>query len=210
MAAYQKAGFKFAYTAAIPIQSATTQGFKPYVQKMKSAGVTFVQWLGAYQEAAGLAQAMQQSSFTPKAFLLDPTGYTPNYLQQAGAAGNGTYIYDPNGPLDASTPEMQLYAQWLHQSGVSDPPTFFGQCSWSAMRLFVEQAIKTGPHLTRAGMISNLKKVDNWTDHDMHSGQHVGAKKTGPCLLFLQVTGGRFQKVAPSGSGYLCGNLIHT
>jgi hypothetical protein len=210
IAAYQKAGFKFAYTAAIPIQSATTQGFKPYVQKMKSAGVTFVQWLGAYQEAAGLAQAMQQSSFTPKAFLLDPTGYTPNYVQQAGSAGNGTYIYDPNAPLDDNNSEMQAYAQSLQQSGVSDPPTFFGQCAWSAMRLFVEQAIAVGPHLTRAAMIAKLKQVDNWTDHGMHSKQHVGAKQTGPCLLFLQVTGGRFTKVAPSGPDYLCGNLIRT
>jgi hypothetical protein len=210
IAAYQKAGFKFAYTAAIPIQSATTQGFKPYVQKMKSAKVTFVQWLGAYQEAASLAQAMSQSSFSPKAFLLDPTGYTPAYAQQAGSAGNGTYIYSPTEPLDASQSEMQLYAQWLQRSGISDPPTFFGQCAWSAMRLFVDQAVKVGGHLTRATMINNLKKVDNWTGDGLTSKQHVGAKTTGPCVLFLQLQGTRFSKVAPSGDGYLCGNLIHT
>src|SRR5205085_4175127 len=103
-------------------------------------GVKFVQWLGAYQEAASLAQAMQQSSFKPTVFLLDPTGYTPGYVQQAGSAGNGTYIYDPALPLNASNAELQTYTTWLQRAGFSDPPTFFGQFAWSAARLFTQLA----------------------------------------------------------------------
>jgi hypothetical protein len=155
---------------------------------------------------------MAQSSYVPKAYLLDPTAYIDKYLQQAGAnaAAEHTYVYSPTTTYDANNPEMKLYAQWLQQSGVSDQPTFFGQAAWSAMRLFTETAFKVGPHLTRAAMISALKKVDNWTDNGMHSVQHVGAKKTGPCTLILQVTGSQFNKIAPPGDGYLCGALVHT
>jgi len=211
--AYQKVwGTKFAYTAAIPIQNATTQGFGPYVQQMKSKHVTFVQWLGAYQEAASLAQAMDQASFYPKYLLMDPTAYNSAYLQQAGAAADKvhSYVYSPAAPLDANIAEVQLYKSWLQRSGISSEPTFFGQCSWSAMQLFVEMAFKVGPHLTRAAMNAQLKKVDNWTDNDMTSKQHVGSKLTGEGALFLKSQSGKWIKTAPPGDGYIYGKLVAT
>jgi hypothetical protein len=211
--AYQKVwGNKFAYTAAVPIQNATTQGFGPYVQQMKSKHVTFVQWLGAYQEAASLAQAMDQASMYPKYFLMDPTAYNSAYLQQAGAAADKvhSYIYSPAAPLDANIPEVQLYRSWLTRSGISSEPTFFGQCAWSAMQLFVETAFKVGPKLTRAAMNAALQKVDNWTDNDMTSKQHVGSKLTGEGALFLKSQGGHWIKTAPAGNGYIYGKLVAT
>jgi substrate-binding family protein len=207
--AYKQYGVNWVYTAGLPVQSATTQGFASYVQKMKSKGVQFVEWIGAYQEAAYLAQAMANASFKPKAYLLDPTGYNPQYISLAGAAANGTYIYDNAVPLnDTTQPEMRLYAQSLQASGVSDPPTYFGQYAWSAMRLFTELAFKIGPHLTRKAMTAQLAKVSNWTDHGMHAAQSVGSKITGKCNTFLQVQNGRFVALRPSGS-YACGSLIH-
>lgn len=206
--AYQKAGWKFVYTAAVPIPSATPQGMKPYVQKMKDAGATFVQWIGAYQQAAYLANAMAQSSFKPKVFLTDPTAYTDKYVQQAGANAQGTYVYSPTVLYDSNVAEMQLYAQWLKQSGVSDQPTFFGQSAWSAMRLFTDMAFKVGPKLTRASMLAELKKVDDWTGNGITSKQHVGSKHTGQCVLIMQVNGGRFNRIAPAGDGFICDKLI--
>jgi hypothetical protein len=210
--AYEKAGYKFAVKAAIPIQSANVQGFKPYVNSMKDKGVQFIEWIGAYQEAADLMTAISQTSgFKPKVVLFDPTVYVPQFLELAKGAAEGVYVYSPTTTLDSSGgAEQQTYAQWLQRSGVSDPPTFFGQSAWSAMRLFVEMAYKVGPQLTRAAMIAQLKKVDNWTGHGITSLQHVGSKQTGNCVLFLQVHGSSFNKVAPAGDGYLCGKIIHT
>jgi hypothetical protein len=206
--AYEKVGWKFVYTAAVPIPSATPQGMKPYVQHLKDAGATFVQWIGAYQQAAYLASAMSQSSYKPTVYLTDPTAYIDKYVQQAGASAEGTYVYSPTTLYDSGVAEMQLYAQWLRQSGVSDQPTFFGQAAWSAMRLFTDMAFKVGPKLTRPAVLAQLKKVDNWTGNGITSKQHVGQKKTGQCVLMMQVKGGRFTKIAPAGDGYLCDNLI--
>ena len=47
--------------------------------------------------------------------------------------------------------------------------------AWSAARLFVERAIALGGKLSRAGLLADLAKVDNWTANGMHSPQHVGA-----------------------------------
>jgi hypothetical protein len=213
IAAYQKAwGTKFKFTAAVPIQNATTQGFGPYVRQMKSKGVTFVQWLGAYQEAASLAQAMDSASFYPKYFLMDPTAYNSAYLQQAGSVAEKvhSYIYSPATVIHSSDPEEQLYESWLTRSGISSEPTFFGQCSWSAMELFVQMAFKVGPKLTRASMNQALSKVQNWTGNGITSKQNVGSKITGAGALFLKDQGGQWVKAAPTSGDYIYGKLVAT
>jgi len=91
---------------------------------------------------------------------------------------------------------------------VSDPPTYFGQFAWSAMRLFTELAFKIGPKLTRAKMNDALKAVNNWTDHGMHEPQSVVSKIAGKCFNVLQVKSGNFVQVYPRGK-YACGNLLH-
>jgi Periplasmic binding protein len=205
--AYEHAGWHWIYTAGLPPQSATTQGFKPYVQKIKQAHAQLLIWLGAYQEAAALAQAISDSDYHPKVFLLDPTGYNPQYIEQAGSTANGTYLYDDAVPLGHAghQPELDLYLQWLQRTGASSPASYFGQYAWSAMALFTELLFKVGPHLTRAAMTAQLKKVHAWTDHGMHSIMDVGDKKAGGCNGFIQVRNGQFADVT---HGFICDRLI--
>jgi substrate-binding family protein len=205
--AYEKAGWHWTYTAGLPPQSATTQGFKPYVQKIKQGHAQLLIWLGAYQEAADLAQAVSESDYHPKVFLLDPTGYNPQYIQQAGSSSEGTYIYDDAVPLShvGRNAELDLYLQWLQRTGASAPPSYFGQYAWSAMALFTDMLYKVGPHLTRAAMNSELTKVHHWTDHGMHSSMDVGGKRAGGCNGFVQVRNGKFVDVT---KGFICDRLI--
>jgi len=204
---WSKTGWKFVYTAGLPVQNASTQGFKPYVQKMRDKGVQVVEWIGAYQEAASLAEAMQESDFHPKVFLLDPTGYNPGYVQQAGGAAEGTYLYDDAVPLSSvgKNAELTLYAQWLQRTGVSDPPTYFGQYAWSAMRLFTDLLFKVGPHPTRKAMNAQLAKVHAWTGNGMHPASDVGGKRGSACEQFYRVRNGKFEAITRH---YFCGRLV--
>ena len=112
--AYAKDGFTWVLNQPIGVSESN---YTPYVVKMQQAGVQYVQFLGAYQEASTLAQAMQQQGFTPKVFVLDPTGYDPNYLQQAGGAAKNTFVFSNAAMFEeaGSNPESQLYTKWLHQ-----------------------------------------------------------------------------------------------
>jgi hypothetical protein len=207
--AYEKYwGTKFVYTKAIPIQNATTQGFKPYVDNMKKAGATFVQWIGAYQQAAALAEAMDSAGFHPNAFVCDPTVYNSQFLQQAGSHAEAvhTFVYSPATIIHGPGAEEQLYEQWLTRSGISSEPTFFGQSAWSAMELFVQTAFKIGPKLTRAAMNSALNGVKDWTGNGITSKQNVGSKISGTDALIIKVTGGKFQQV--SSGDYIHGATI--
>jgi ABC-type branched-subunit amino acid transport system substrate-binding protein len=203
-AAMQKRGFNFVYVDAIDVAEFN---YAPYVQQMKSKGVRWVQFLGAYQQAAKLAQTMRDQGFTPDAYVLDPTAYTPDYIKTGGEGTEGTYLFVNFTPFEEAggNKELQLYTTWLNQVNPGAQPTFFGLFSWSAARLFVQEAAALGGKLTRSALVDRLEKVDNWTGNGLHGPQHVGAKNVGDCWRFLRVKGGKF--VAEGSTKYSCNGV---
>ena len=202
--AMERRGMHFVYKQGIDVSEFN---YAPYVQQMKEKGVEYVQFLGAYQQAVRLAQAMQQQGFKPQAFVLDPTGYDPRYVQSGGSAVEGTKIFINFAMFEeaGSNKEMALYQQWLQQVKPGATPTFFGAFSWSATRLFVEQAIGLGGRLSRQTLVDRIRGVDGWTSNGLHSPQHVGAKATGDCWRWIVLKGGTW---VPEGSTkYSCNGV---
>ena len=178
--------------------------YAPYAQALKDKGVKVVFFVGASQQSARLAQAMQQVGYKPDIYLRDPTDYIPSFVETGGDAVDGTVVFLNFVPFEeASTNnEMQLYLNWLQQVSPGVDPSFFGVFSWSAARLFVEKAAALGGKLSRATLIDALRKTDNWTANGMTSPQHVGTKRTGDCWRFIQLSGGTWQPVG--GTKYTC------
>ena len=195
--AMQRRGMKFVYRQGIDVSEFN---YAPYVQQMKDKGVKYVQFLGAYQQAVRLAQAMQQQGFKPDAFVLDPTGYDPRYVESGGDAVEGTKIFINFAMFEevSSNKEMQLYQAWLQQVKPGATPTFFGLFSWSAARLFVEQSIALGGDLNRESLVKAVTKVDNWTSNGLHSPQHVGSKQTGDCWRWIRLQKGKWVPEGPT------------
>jgi hypothetical protein len=150
---------------------------------------------------------MQQQGFKPDAFVLDPTGYNPDYVQSGGSAVEGTKIFVNIAPLDhpEQNKEMALYEQWLQQVKPGATPSFFGVFSWSATRLFVQQALKLGGRLNRQTLVDSVRGVDNWTGNGIHSPQHVGSKKTGDCWRWIRLQGGKWVPEGPTT--YTCNGV---
>ena len=126
--------------------------YAPYAQALKDKGVKVVFFVGASQQSARLAQAMQQVGYKPDIYLRDPTDYIPSFVETGGDAVDGTVVFLNFVPFEeASTNnEMQLYLNWLQQVSPGADPSFFGVFSWSAARLFVEKAAALGGKLSRA------------------------------------------------------------
>jgi len=204
--AWTHEGFHFVYTAGIPV---TEINYTGYVTKMQSAGVKYVQYVGAYQEAVQLEQAMAQQNFHPM-FVMDPTAYDPGYVSSGGSAVEGTHVWI-NSQLfeDASHyPELSLYMQWLNRVSPGAAPSYFGIFAWAAAELFTQEAIKLGGKLTRKSLLQQLKTVDNYTGNGMFGPQHVGRKTTGSCYQFIVLKGGKW---VSEGPGHLvCGGDYNT
>lgn len=208
MKAFSSRGFTFVYEQAIDIADFN---YAPYVVQLKERGVRYVQWLGSYQHAVRLLQAMRQQGYKPDAFVMDPTAYDVNFVKSAGAAGEGTSVFINTALLEegGNNAEMKLYRSWLARVAPGANPDYFGFFAWGAAKLFVELAAKIGPNLTRKAMIDAIRGVHDYTANGLFSKQDVGGKRTSQCWAFIRLNGGKWTREAP-GSGFTCGALINT
>ena len=194
-----KRGMNWVYTAGIDVAAFD---YGSYVQQMKSKGVQFVQFLGAYQQSARLAKAMQSAGFKPEVLMYDPSVYEPGFLTQGGTAVEGANFFVNFTPLNESQPELNLYKKWLQQVAPGAQPTFFGLFAWSAAKLFVEKSLQLGGKLTRASLVSAVRSTNGWTGGGAHSPMSVGSKHPPVCVRWMQVKNGQF---ASYTSKYVCG-----
>ncbi len=202
--AWKKGGLGVDYVQAIDVAEFN---YAPYVQELKNRGIELVTYVGPYQHTIRLQQAMQQQGYEPKAFIQDQTIYDDTYVQEAGAAGEGTLVYTTTALLDdMRNQEVALYRSWLEQVRPGAVATIYGAYAWSATRLFVEQANRLGGRLARPSLVAALRKVSDWTGNGLHSPQQVGSKRSGDCVRFIQLGGGRWKQVSPGD--YVCGELV--
>jgi hypothetical protein len=202
-----KMGYHFSQDHQIAIDVTSVPNYNGYANQLKSDGVKYVQYIGAYQYAVKLKSAFYQAGYNP-IFVMDPTAYDPGYVS-AGKPVDGTYSFVP-GPLFEEAgrdPQVQTYVSWLNRTS-GGSPTFFGVYAWSAAALFTQLAVQLGGKLTRASLIAAVKGVHNWTDSGMHPPQDPGGKKTGPCSSIVQLTNGKWVRKTPYP--YTCGAIVNS
>lgn len=199
--AMESRGMKFDYVQGIDISDFN---YSPYVEQLKKKGIEYVQMIGASAQFVRLAQAMKQQGYEPEVFMLDPTAYTREFVENGGDAVEGTTLFINFTPFEEArnNKELQLYMSWLQQVKPGAEPSFFGLFSWSAARLFVQRATALGGRLTRPALLADLAKVDGWTANGLHSPQHVGPRRTGECWRFIRLQKGRWVPVG--GTRYSC------
>ncbi len=202
-------GYKFIYTKQVEV---VETNYTSYVIQMKNAGVQYLTMVADYQSIVRLCQAMQQQGWYPKVMDWDSVVYSPQFLQQANGAANGSLFFINTAMLEeaAKNPEMQLYEQWLARVAPSDKPDYFGLYAWSAARLFQMVATEVGPNLTRSAFFAKVKQVHAWNDHGLHATHDIGNKTASNCFLYGKVTTNAFVRFYPS-SGWTCsyGPLLH-
>jgi ABC-type branched-subunit amino acid transport system substrate-binding protein len=204
--AMERVGYHFVYQQAIGV---TEFNYAPYVAKMKSLGVTLVQFEGSSQFATRLKQAMATQGLNP-VFVMDSAAYDPVFVQQAGSLINGMYSYVDTSLVEeaAKSPELRLYTRWLHQVAPLAQPTFFGMFAWGAMDLFATLATQLGGRLDRSSLLAAIKAVRSYTDHGLFAPQNVGTKQSPGCQTVIQLEDGRWQRRSPYP--YSCSDVVDT
>ncbi|MGA8257591.1 MAG: ABC transporter substrate-binding protein [Nocardioides sp.] len=203
--AMEKRGMRFVYTQSMDISEFN---YAPYVRAMIDRGVEWVQFLGSSENAIRLRQAMAEQKFEA-VFILDGTAYQDAYLDAGGNNVEGSVI-GINWPMfdeAAQHPELLNYLRWLEVVHPGAQPSMYGVFAWSAARLFVTTAAELGGKLDRASMVSELKRVRNWTSEGLHAPTQVGSKDAPACWRFIRAEAGRWRPYGPTK--YVCGPLIY-
>ena len=206
-AATEKIGYHWDVYRPIPLSQTN---YSSYVLEMKRAGVRYVTFQGAYQQAVRLAEYMDQQGFTPDVYALQSNSYTPDFIETGRQTVEGVHIAVPSVILEEINQhrELQLYATWLQQIDPNALPTGLGIYAWSSAALFVDALKKAGPKLTREGLINALKGVHDFTGNGLLPKQDIGGKNPADCVVVVVVKGGRFVREEPRGGGFSCSKPV--
>ena len=212
--AYEQVGFNF--SGRIYEVQVLEPNYSVYVQKMRDAGVEYVDMVANYQSIQKLLQAMDQAGWYPKVRDWDSVAYSPNFVTQNGkpfTPANGSLVFLNTAISEevSSNPEMQLYSQWLGRVAPGAKPDYFGFYAWSAGRLFAKLATQIGAKLTRKAFFDAVKAVHSWNGNGLHAAHDVGNKIMSPCFLYLEIQNGQFKRKDPA-SGFACnkGGIVNT
>ena len=191
--------YGFNWIADEPFPTSSTD-YTGLVTDLKKKGVEYVTFSGAYQQAAGIVKQFQQQDYHPVVWQPTVTAYTPDYLEQAGSAAEGTYVAVTTTLLEEIqySPELQLYYQWLQQVKPGASPTNLGQYAWGATAMFIEKMIKLGPKPTRKGLLALVAQEHGYGDNGLFPPQDVGGKRLSDCIQVTRVVNGKWTRQVPS------------
>jgi ABC-type branched-subunit amino acid transport system substrate-binding protein len=194
MAAITTLGYHIKDQIAIDVTS--VPNYNGYVTQLKSDGIKYVEYLGAYQYAQKLKEAMYQQGYNP-IFVMDPVAYDPGYVA-AGKPVDGTYSFVPGPLLEEANrnPGLRTYMEWLQRTS-GGGPTFFGVYAWCAAALFTQLAVELGGKLSRASLLAAIRSVHDYTNNGMVPPQDVGGKHTTHCASVVQLVDGKWVRKTP-------------
>jgi ABC-type branched-subunit amino acid transport system substrate-binding protein len=203
---WESAGYRFIYEQEVQVLEAN---YTRFVSEMENRGVQYVTMVADYQNINRLQKTMRQQGYVPKVRDWDSVAYDRDYLAERDAV-EGSFIFLNTAMIEEASaiPEMKLYVDWLGRASPGAVPDYFGLYSWSAFRLFQKLASEIGPDLTREKLLAALKATKEWNANGLHGAHQTGAKLPTTCNLYVEVKGGKFQRMAPA-SGFDCsGNLF--
>lgn len=200
--AAESVGWKFVYERGY---QATETDFTADIVRMRQSGVKSVFLVAADDKTiARVAKAMQQQGLKPE-FVYDQ--YAPTLSGLGGAAVDGFYGASPfalfGGEDGAVIPEVKLFLEWMNKVKPGAKPDLFAVYSWAQGRLLFQAMQAAGPKATRAAVLAEVKKINDFTANDLIGSAGPGNKRPSQCYIISQLQGGTYKRVDPA-KGYRC------
>jgi hypothetical protein len=104
---------------------------------------------------------------------------------------------------EEGTPAMQAFSQWYQRTAPGADVDFFAVLGWVAGEMVTRAIANAGPDPTQAKVIAEALKFTNYQS-DYVAPINPAQKKTPNCFLVVEVQGGKWVKIHPSGSGFAC------
>jgi ABC-type branched-subunit amino acid transport system substrate-binding protein len=199
-------GYKIAYTREI---GPNETNFTGDVIQMRNQGVKMLVYQGDVGNISRLAAAMDQQNF----HVTVPNWGNSTYDKQAfkiasPKAFEGAIIDAVYGMFQGEdaqlVPEIALFDEWMKKVDPNQPVDLFSFYGWLSGRLFVEEATKVGPQLTRSKLLAALGSTGMWDAHGAVGPVNIGQKRPSDCYMVLKVHDGKFVRFTPTDKPFKC------
>jgi ABC-type branched-subunit amino acid transport system substrate-binding protein len=202
--AAESVGYKFVYHRTI---EPTEANFSSDVVAMQQNGVKGIFFAGEVGVFVRMAKAMKQQAFSVPFANWGANAYDPAFVTSDAVAATNGAILDQQLAMyageDANNPEVQLFNTWLKRTAPSQHPDIFAAFGWESARLFVQALTAAGAKPTRASVMAQLKKIDNFDGNGMLAPSGPASKRPPTCFMIIKVDNGKFVRADPP-SGFIC------
>ncbi|HJR26356.1 MAG TPA: ABC transporter substrate-binding protein, partial [Acidimicrobiales bacterium] len=197
----QQAGIQVTAKYAV---APTATNFRSQATDMKQKGIEVVITVAEINAISNLARAFADVGYQPKAPFYGAQAYSQKFIKLAGAAAEGTVAGMIFHVPEEGTPAMQLFSQWYQRTAAGADVDFFAITGWVAGEMVARAILNAGPDPTKAKVVAELQKFTNY-ESDYVAPINPAQKKITNCFLVVEVKGGKWTKIHPSGGGFACG-----
>lgn len=180
--------------------------YTPLALEVKSRGIQALTWVFDMNNIVRLQKALREQSYQPQIVDVTTQGYSQDYLEAAGPAGEGSYVPLGHVLLEEadSIPALADYVTWLEKTAPGEVPTSNGLTAWVRAQMFYDAAMAVGPELTRSALIEELTGMEDFDAGGLIPPIDVGEPvPETACFLLAQVRNGEYVRVFPD-EGFYC------
>ncbi|MQS16976.1 branched-chain amino acid ABC transporter substrate-binding protein [Streptomyces kaniharaensis] len=139
--------------------AAGTNDYSAVATKVANSGAQAVYYAGYYADAAPLAKALKNTSFTGKAMSDDGTN-DPKFIQLGGSASEGWQMTCPCLSATASSDEAAKKFVSDYTALANQPPGTYSPEGYDVTNTFIQVMKPLGSNVTRAKVVDGLRGVD--------------------------------------------------
>lgn len=201
--ARESVGWQFVYEQPV---SQLESNYTPHALEMKSRGVGAFVFSADDNNIIRLQQSLREQSHDIAVADVSTQGYSQDYLEAAGPAGEGSYAPLQHALLEEADeiPALQEYVDWLAEVAPGEDPTSNGLTAWIRTKLFVDAVTALGDDLTRDALIAELESMTDWDGDGLVPPDDIGEPVPDEaCVLVAQVVDGRYERAFPD-EGFHC------
>lgn len=203
MEARRSVGWDFVYEQAVaPLES----NYTPHALEMRNRGVQAFAVVIDQNNIVRLQRSMREQGYSVAVADVSTQGYSEDYLEAVGPAGEGSYVPLGHALLEEvdEVEALQDYVTWLAEVEPDEEPTSNGLQAWIRAQLFYDAAMAVGPELTREGLIAELESITDWDAGGLIPPIDVGEPiPEEGCFLLAQVQDGAYVRAFPD-EGFHC------
>ena len=196
-----EAGIKTVLKAEVAI---TQTDYTGVATQIKNSGAELVITTLEVGGMAKLAQALKTQNYVPKVPFYGGQAYSKKFLEQAGAAAEGTtlgvtYSIMEDAPMN---PAVATFQQWYNRVAPGADIDLFAIQSWAATDLLVKALNKAGAP-NRDKVLAALKTETAFTADGLVAPINPPSKQPTKCFMVVAVKGGKWVRQHPA-KGFQC------
>jgi branched-chain amino acid transport system substrate-binding protein len=197
------AGIQVVQEQPLPV---STLSYDSAARNVANSGADYMLFIGTVDADISMAQSLANTDHKlkwPEYFIFS---YETNFVSGAGANAEGAITWIRWLPNEESSKnaELERFLEWMGRVAPGEPTDTFAADSWASSKAFFDSLEALPGPITREAIVAQLRSVKTYDAAGMFGDIELGGEKSNACVVGLQVVSGKWKRLTPTGSGFLC------